>query len=240
MPDRGWPPSSALRGLVFDKDGTLFDFNATWSGWCAAFIHDVSDGDPVRAAALGAVLGFDLATSSFAPSSPMIAGTMEVLVTAVRAIVPEIEEPALCRRVLESAAAAPQVEAVPLVPLLDRLDAAGLALGVATNDAEIAARAHLSAAGVLDRFAFVAGYDSGHGAKPGPGMLAAFCRATGLAPEACVMIGDSLHDLASGRSAGMVTVGVLTGLASREELAQLADAVLPDIGALPVWLRLPG
>jgi phosphoglycolate phosphatase len=22
-----------IRGLVFDKDGTLFDFHATWGGW---------------------------------------------------------------------------------------------------------------------------------------------------------------------------------------------------------------
>ena len=142
------------------------------------------------------------------------------------------------RGILTSTAAAPQVEAAPLGPLLDRLLAAGLTLGVATNDSEAPARAHLARAGVLDRFAFVAGYDSGHGAKPGPGMLEAFCRTTGLAPRACAMIGDSLHDLESGRAAGMATVGVLTGLAGRADLAPLADVVLPDIGALPDWLLI--
>jgi phosphoglycolate phosphatase len=93
-------------------------------------------------------------------------------------------------------------------------------------------------AGLIGYFAFVAGYDSGHGAKPGPGMARAFCRATGLAPAACVMIGDSRHDLASGRAAGMATVGVLTGLARRDELAPLADVILPDIAALPAWLGI--
>jgi phosphoglycolate phosphatase len=54
--------------------------------------------------------------------------------------------------------------------------------------------------------------------------------------SACVMIGDSRHDLASGRAAGMRTVGVLTGPAEAAELQGLADAILPDIGALPGWL----
>ena len=91
---------------------------------------------------------------------------------------------------------------------------------------------------MLDRFAFVAGYDSGHGAKPGPGMLEAFCRETGLAPGACAMVGDSGHDLASARAAGMVRVAVLTGPASAADLAPFADVVLPDIGRLPAWLGI--
>jgi phosphoglycolate phosphatase len=50
------------------------------------------------------------------------------------------------------------------------------------------------------------------------------------------MVGDSRHDLEAGRSAGMRTVAVLTGIAGAAELAPLADVVLTDIGALPDWL----
>ena len=88
----------------------------------------------------------------------------------------------------------------------------------------------------MDAFDFVAGYDSGFGAKPGPGQLQAACEYFGCAAGAAVMVGDSLHDLMAGRAAGMRTVGVLTGLAARAELSPLADAVLPDIGHLPGWL----
>ena len=79
----------------------------------------------------------------------------------------------------------------------------------------------------------------GHGAKPTPGQLLAFCALTGIPPGECAMIGDSTHDLDSGRAAGMAAVGVLTGLASRAELAPHADVVLDDVGALPAWLGLP-
>lgn len=230
---------AAIRGLIFDKDGTLFDFNATWSAWCHGFVLGLAEGDPARAEALAARLGYDLAARRFLRTSPVIAGTMEFVVEAARGARPDFAESALRRHIIESTAAAPQVEAAPLAGLLDRLIAGGLTLGVATNDSEEPARAHLSRAGVLDRFAFVAGYDSGHGAKPTPGMLLAFCAATGIPPGECAMIGDSTHDLASGRAAGMATVGVLTGPASAEDLAPLADVVLPDIGALPGWLALP-
>lgn len=231
---------AGLRGLLFDKDGTLFDFQATWGAWTAGFIGELSDGRTATADALAAKLGFDPATRRFAKSSPMIAGTMEVVVAAARSVLPDLDEAALRAFILGSTAAAPQVPVTPLAPLLDDLRARGFALGIATNDAEGPARAQLTAAGVLDRFGFVAGYDSGYGAKPGHGMHAAFCRQVGLAAAEVAMIGDSLHDLASGRAAGMWTVGVLTGPAERDDLAPHADAVLADIAALPGWLGSAG
>jgi hypothetical protein len=64
-------------------------------------------------------------------------------------------------------------------------------------------------------FDFVAGCDSGFGAKPDPGMCLAFAAHLGHAPDTILMVGDSLHDLTAGRAAGMRTVGVLTGIARR-------------------------
>jgi phosphoglycolate phosphatase len=155
-------------------------------------------------------------------------------------LLPFLPEPPALSRLIDdinlSAASAPLSPAVPLPALLDDLRARGLVLGIATNDAEAPARAHLTSTGILDRFAFVAGYDSGHGAKPGPGQLLAFAEAAGLHPAEVVMVGDSAHDLMAGRSAGMATVGVLTGVAGERDLAHLADVVLPDIGGLPAWI----
>ena len=111
-------------------------------------------------------------------------------------------------------------------------------LGVATNDAEAPALSHLDAAGVRARFDFVAGSDSGYGAKPGPGQLLAFCDRVGVAPAQALMVGDSTHDLKAGRAAGMRTAAVLTGMALADDLAPFADVVLPHIGHVPDWLGL--
>jgi phosphoglycolate phosphatase len=226
-----------IHGVLFDKDGTLFDFQATWSAWAIMMLTDLAQGDLGRAASLGSRIGYDFAARQFDRDSVVIAGTPDDIVRGLLPGVPEITPMDLVERLNAAAARAPQAEAVPLGPLIAELRAMGLALGVATNDAEVPARAHLAASGQEEAFDFIAGYDSGFGGKPGPGMCLGFASAMGLAPEHVLMVGDSTHDLQAGRAAGMRTVAVLTGMAGADALTPLATAVLPDIGHLPTWIR---
>lgn len=224
-----------IDGVIFDKDGTLFDFRRSWGGWARSFLTGITD-DPQQAMLLGRAIGYDLATGSFSRDSVVIAGTAAEIAAQLAPLLPGRSTSAITAQVNDAASHAPMAEAVPLVPLLSGLRARGLRLGLATNDTEQPARAHLAAHGITELFDFIAGYDSGHGPKPGPGMCLAFARQTGLDPARVAMVGDSAHDLHAGRAAGMVCVGVLTGIAGEADLAPLADVVLPDIGALPDWL----
>ena len=221
-----------VKALLFDKDGTLFDFAATWEPWAEAFLLRVCEGDRGLAARVGAGIGFDLATRRFAPDSIAIAGTPQQVVDALAPHFPDRLPADLLDIINAEASAAPQREAVPLRPFLQGLRDRGLRLGVATNDAEHPARAHLLAAGVVDMFDFIAGFDSGHGGKPSPGQLHAFAAHVNLPAASVAMIGDSVHDLEAAREAGMLRVAVLTGPATAEDLAPYADLVLPDIGHL--------
>ena len=225
-----------IQGIIFDKDGTLFDFGATWNGWAADVIDELSSGDPGLAAALAQAAGYDLAARAFRPDSPVIAGTNREAAECLTSVLPSRNLAEIEALLTRKAAQAPLAPAVPLSPFLTGLAAKGLRLGVVTNDTEYAAHAHLGAVGVAGQFDFIAGFDSGHGAKPAPDPLLAFARAMQLAPNTVVMVGDSSHDLLAGRAAGMRTIGVLTGMAGHDELAPMADAVLPDIGHLPAWL----
>lgn len=230
-------PDCRADAVLFDKDGTLFEFNATWGGWAANVIADLSGGNAAQAARIAEEIDFDLAAGRFRPSSPVIAGTSLAAAAAVQRAMPQRELAVLAAYLDEAAADMALAPAVPLAGFLDRLAARGLRLGVVTNDSESVARRNLQAAGVLEQFDFIAGFDSGFGAKPDPAPLLAFARAVKLPASRVVMVGDSRHDLIAGRAAGMQTVGVLTGLAGREELAPLADAVFPDIGHLHAWLN---
>lgn len=224
-----------IDGLLFDKDGTLFDFRVSWGRWAQGFLAQIAL-DAAHARRLGRAIGYDLDSGSFAPDSPVIAATAADIAGALSPGLPGMSVAELTERIDASAGMAPMSEAVPLRPLLSALRERGLRLGVATNDSEAPARQHLANHGITDCFDFIAGYDSGHGAKPGPGMCIAFARQLGLEPSRVAMVGDSRHDLEAGRAAGMRTVAVLTGIAKREELAPHADVVLPDIGAIPGWL----
>ena len=228
-----------IGGIIFDKDGTLFDFHRSWGGWAVGFVRGLAR-DEGHADALGRAIGFDLATGTFAHDSPVIAATAADIALALLPHLPGQSAAAITTHINTAAALAPMAEAVPLRPLLSALRARGLKIGLATNDTEVNARAHLEAHAITGLFDFIAGYDSGHGPKPGPGMCAAFARECGLDPTRVVMVGDSLHDLHAGRAAGMICVGVLTGMASKADLAPHADAVLADIGALPDWIDWHG
>jgi phosphoglycolate phosphatase len=223
-------------GLLFDKDGTLFDFHSTWSVWARDVIATLSGGDGAVMARMAEAMHYDLEVQRFRPTSPIIAGTNREAAECVRVALPDRPLEEIEHFLMMSSASAPLQPPVPLDPYLTGLAGQGLKLGVMTNDSEYAARAQLDSAGVGAHFAFVAGFDSGYGAKPEPGPLLAFARAVGLSPDRVAMVGDSTHDLLAGRAAGMQTIAVLTGTALEHELAPHADAVFPDIGHIPGWL----
>ena len=224
-----------IAAVLFDKDGTLFDFHQSWGAWAKSFLDEIATDKP-HAQALGEAIGYDYGAGRFATDSLVIAGTAGEIAGALALLLPEMTRAEVIAKINQIAAKAQMVPAVPLFPLLQDLRDKGFRIGLATNDAEDAAHAHLKTHGILELFDFVAGYDSGHGAKPAPGMCEAFAKAMGLAPAQVVMVGDSLHDLHAGRRAGMSCVAVLTGMAAAEDLSPHADVVLRDIGGLPAWL----
>ncbi len=223
-----------IGGIVFDKDGTLFDFRASWGRWTETVLHSLSaDADH---AAMARAIGFLPHTGDFVADSPVIAGTPRDIALTLLPLLPAWQADALEAHLNRLAMAAEMQPVTALAPFLASLRARGLRLGLATNDTEAPARAHLARHGATGLFDLVAGCDSGFGAKPGPGMLTAFAARAGLPAGRVAMVGDSRHDLAAGRAARMVTVGVLTGIATAADLRDLADAVLPDITHLPAWL----
>jgi phosphoglycolate phosphatase len=225
-----------MKGLVFDKDGTLFDFNATWGAWALEMLKSECGDDQDRVDVLANALGYDIAQRRFNAGSVVIAETVDVLADHIIPHIVDKDKAALIGRMNAAASKVPQVEAAPLKELFINLRARGLKLGVATNDAEAPALAHLSKAGIVELFDFIVGSDSGFGGKPAAGQLHGFCKATDLDAKDCAMIGDSLHDLHAGRAAGMKTIGVLTGPAKADELAPAADVILGSIAELPTWL----
>ena len=226
------PVVSSPKAILFDKDGTLLDYWASWGPINRAAAALASRDDPAFAARLLAVGGVDASGRAASADSLLAAGSAydiaRIWVAAgARFGVPELT------RALDDLFRASVADVVPvgdLSAILGGLGARGLALGIASSDGEAAIRATVERFGLGDLVAFVAGYDSGHGPKPEPGMVHAFCRATGFAPEDVVMVGDTLHDLEMGEAAGCgLKIGVLTGTGTRDGLGDLADLVLDGI-----------
>ena len=225
-----------VKGIVFDKDGTLFGFHETWSPWFRKLADDLAEGDHARARLLSEQIGFAYDEVRFLPSSPFISGTPELLEAIACAVFSERPRLEIVNQITVAAKMAAQVEVVRLKPLFEELRSSVLYLGVATNDDVESARSHLASADILDSLDFVAGFNSGYDPKPAPSMLLAFCEACRVEPRSCMMVGDSLDDLTAARRAGMPAIGVLTGVADENTLRAQAVDVLSDIGQLPGWL----
>lgn len=224
-----------IDGILFDKDGTLFDFRKSWGQWAANFLAHLTP-DAAEQRRLGAVIGYLVDDNRFLPESPVIAATPSEIAAVLAPHYAALSADQLEIRMNLLATEAAMAPAVPLRPLMAGLRGRGLLLGIATNDGEAPARAHMAQAGIADLLDLILGSDSGFGGKPHPGMLLAFANHTDLPPSRIAMVGDSRHDLEAARAAGMVAVAVLTGVADAASLAPHADVVLDDIGALPAWL----
>ena len=229
-----------IKAILFDKDGTLLDFDATFAPATANVLAALAKGNAQQLAKLAEAVDFDLASGAILPGSVLVAGSLENIAEALMphtghadlATCLEEVDGLYVKYSLESLAAFPFLNAC-----LDELAAMGLELGVATNDSEEAAYAHLDQMGITARFGFIAGYDSGFGEKPQPGMVSAFVDHLGLAPGEVMMVGDSPHDLKAGNGAGAISVGVTSGGATADQLAPLANHVVADISHLPALVR---
>lgn len=222
----------AIAGILFDKDGTLLDFDASWGPVNRRVADFAAEGNPDLAANLLHVCGMDPVTGAIRPDSMFAAGNTRDIAEAMASggsVIP-LEE--LVARIDDFFAEAAQfsVAITQLLPLFERLSARGLRLGIASSDNERSIRITAERFGILPFLDYVAGYDSGHGPKPEAGMVLGFCKSTGLNPEQVAVVGDNNHDLLMGKAAGAgLKVGVLSGTGTRDTLGRHSDVILADI-----------
>jgi phosphoglycolate phosphatase len=229
--------SDAIHAILFDKDGTLFDFYKTWGPVTEEAALLVAKGDPVKARHILKESGKDLETGKYIPGSPIASGSNREISDLWTSLAGRTDNDVVYAEVhalflkRQATAATPVTD---LDVLFTRLRAKGLSLGVATMDSEESARASMARFGVHGALDFICGFDTGHGVKPGGGMVEAFARDMNLRPSMIAVVGDSPHDMAMARAgkAGKA-IGVLTGVSLRENLMDHgADIVIASIAEL--------
>lgn len=116
---------------------------------------------------------------------------------------------------------------------LQKFHEAGIPIGVVTNKATQFTGPLLEALGVANFFGVVVCGDTLAQSKPEPEPLWYGIEQLGAKPETSWMVGDSRHDMAAARAAGMKAIAVPYGYNHGESVEQAGpDLLVPTIEAL--------
>ncbi len=231
----------SIRGILFDKDGTLIEVNDTWVPIYRQIVQEQFGVDIDGAETLMEQVGFDRTTGRFKANSILAAGTTRDLVANWW---PDLDDQGQREKVRMLDHDYAHLVKSSLKPLLDlepvfmELKAMGMVLGVGTNDSHVSARNHMAHIGVVEHFADIIAADTVDVPKPSGNMIRRFAEVTGLAVHEIAMVGDNSHDMEEARNGGAgLAIAVLTGNAEAHHIEHLADHTIPSVADLPRLLR---
>ena len=128
-----------------------------------------------------------------------------------------------------------------MLPVLDAIEAQAIPWGIVTNKATRYSTQVVRGLGLDARAATLVCGDTTPHSKPHPAPLLEAALRMGIAPEACVYVGDDERDMQAGRAAGMRTVAAAWGYLGLGEPidAWQADIVVQRPDELLQWLQMP-
>jgi phosphoglycolate phosphatase len=235
------------RLIIFDKDGTLIDFTATWVPLIrkrvAFLLKKLGKGGELEAFLLKS-WGIDPVSGKVDPRGPcpvsprsdeIIIGTMALYQHGF----PWDESKLWVAQAFDEADADGdwREKVVPvkgIQTLLSRLKGDGFCTALATSDERKDTEAILNHLGMEGLFDVILCAGEVNPPKPDPETILAICRMLCVPPHETMMVGDSVADMMMGKRAGVaLTIGVLEGgVTPREELKKVADLVVNSIQEL--------
>jgi len=219
-------PSSDIRTVLFDLDGTLADTAPDLAYALNCLLREQERSplpfDRIRpVVSHGATalvkLGFELS-----PEEPVFSALRDRLLSLYQ------QHLARETRLFDG-----------MAELLEFIEQRGMNWGVVTNKPAFLTEPLITALGLSERAACIISGDTTANKKPHPGPLLYACRLAGSEGRQCLYVGDAERDIRAGCLAGMHTLVALFGyIGSEDRPADWgADALMPDPAAIIAWIE---
>ena len=237
----------AIKSIIFDKDGTLINFDAFWisvSENAIRILLNYVRRDDVPMDEMLASIGVENGVSDI--GGLLCGGTYEEIALAFNSVLEKygcaLAHDEVCGTVLDAynlsaAKGCVKPTCENITEVLTSLKAQGIKLAVVTTDNAEITRYCLDKLGITELFDRLYTDDGKTPVKPDPACALDFAKLTGASKDEIIMVGDTMTDVRFARNAGIRVVGVGFAPESRERLAPYADKVFPDVSYITAFIK---
>lgn len=234
--------------VIFDKDGTLIELYHYWSQMVALRARLICEALGLGQAeqdGLVWALGVDRPTGRLRPEGPVGLKKREIVIQAAVDYLAESDLQDTQKACSVAFDRADEVSSRNLQEFVKPIHGAGALIqalcergcrtAVATVDRSERARLAMNLLGFDGKLDLIVGAEQVPRPKPYPDMIHLILSSLGIDRSQAVMVGDALSDVQMGLNAGLkACVGVLTGFATREQMADVTAYIADDLSELMV------
>lgn len=224
--------------IIFDKDGTLIDFDVFWVSVSVKAVEEVLEwaGDTVTSVS-DVLLAFGVRDGITDINGVLCKGTYEELGHILYDIMKNSGCDKSCAEVTEalvrsynknSDAGAVKPTCENLAFVLSELKKQNKKLAVVTTDNPEITLKCLQKLSICDYFDKIYTDDGKTPTKPDPYCVNDFCQSFCIERERVVMVGDTMTDMNFAKNAGIRAIGIAKSDANRQVLESYADSVIRD------------
>ena len=231
-----------IKAIIFDKDGTLLDFDAFWVSVAVGAVSEILEtvnADGSLADKLLASVGANRKSASL--NGLLCKGTYarisDAFYSALKSAGCDIELDGFESVVVDAfhnnfsnGKIMPTCE--NLKEVIEKLVNMGIKTAVVTTDDRYVTEKCLDELGIKELFSRIYTDDGNSPSKPDPYYINRFCSDEGLSPDEILMVGDTMTDMKFAENGGVKAVGVTKCEEGRRLLKFKAYTVIDDISKI--------